>query len=90
MKTGVLQAVTLALTVFLTGAPSMAEDYYYSLDTSWAVSPSDQRIAVQFDTTGPPPAESTFYANHPILDDTIPVEPGAPSACGGVGFASAA
>jgi len=48
-RLGLLAAVlTVAGTV-------QAQEVYYSLDTSWAVAPSDVRITIQLDTTAPPP-----------------------------------
>jgi len=53
---------------------AFGQDVLHTLDTSWGVSPSDIRIAVQFDTTSPPPQKSVFFFDHPTLDAAAPVQ----------------
>ncbi len=56
------------------GPVCFAQEFYYDLDTTYAVVPSQSKIAVQFDTTRPVPAQSEFIAAHSCLNASTEVK----------------
>jgi len=63
-----LAACTLAASP---GSLAFALEFYYGLDTTYAVVPSDLNIAVQFDTTRQVPAPADFITAHSCLNGEV-------------------
>ena len=53
------------------GPLSLAQEFYYDLDTTYAVIPSASKIGVQFDTTQTIRAQGEFFVAHPCLDASV-------------------
>jgi len=66
----VLGAIALSA---IPGSVCVAQEFYYDLDTTYTVTPSDLKIAVQFDTTVHARSQSEFYIDHPCLDPATEV-----------------
>jgi hypothetical protein len=50
---------------------SFAQEFYYDLDTTYVVVPSDLKIAVQFDTTLQASAPADFITAHSCLNGEV-------------------
>ncbi|MEW5702069.1 MAG: S8 family serine peptidase [Candidatus Zixiibacteriota bacterium] len=67
--------LSAAVAVAVCAAPDVAaQEFYFDLDSTYAIAHSDSKIAVQFDTTITHLEQAEFLATHPCLDDTIPAE----------------
>ena len=63
----------VAVVLLIGGTTASAQEYYYDLDSAYAVFPSPDWIAVQYDTTKIQPQLAAFFAAHSCLDDTVSV-----------------
>lgn len=68
---GILAASLLVAT--FQGSEAEA-DFYYDLDSTYAVAASDTKIAIQFDSTVTQKSAEEFFAAHPCLADTVESE----------------
>ncbi len=72
MLTRLVIAVTAVCILIVASGPlCFAEEFYFDLDTTYAVIPSALKIAVQFDTAQTIQAQSGIFAAHPCLDASV-------------------
>jgi hypothetical protein len=69
-RTTISMLAVVTVTVF-PGSLTFAQEFYYDLDTTYTVVPSDLRIAVQFDTTLQASALTDFVTVHPCLNGEV-------------------
>ena len=63
----VLQTAGMALLV----AGSVRADVHYVDDTAITITPCDEEVLIQFDSTVSPKSSSEFFADHACLDSTV-------------------
>ncbi|GAB4329589.1 MAG: hypothetical protein Kow0074_26120 [Candidatus Zixiibacteriota bacterium] len=71
MNARIVWLVAVSVSLLFSATNISAQEYYYDLDSIWYVSPSNSKIAVQYDSSYAQPQLAAFLGNHPCLDDQV-------------------